>query len=383
MSLYLSFKEIWRNKGRFFLFSLVIALITLLVLFVAALGEGLSTANKEYFDKLNADLLVFQENTNYSTIESRLDYRVLKNVRRMPGVADVGAIAFSNVKIVLPQGLETLDISLIGVEPSKPGSPPVFEGQEIRTKRTKEIVLDTSIAETIGAQVGDIVTVTSTQGTEEEYFELKVTGIADGRQYFYQPSAFVSLQIWDEIRPQAAPANAEAAQPVPNVLAVSLEDTSALTEMAAYLQNRVKDIEVTDIKTAYQSFPGYAQQQGTVNTIKGFTFLIGVLVIGGFFQIQTLQKVPQIGMLKAIGTSNHTVAVAAITQIFIVTLFGVLIGTLTTLGLALGIPAGVPILFQGTAVTIAIIALMLIGPIGGMVSVRMALKVEPLTALGM
>ena len=122
MAVYLSFKEVWRNRGRFFLFSLVIALITLLVLFVAALGEGLSNANKEYFDKLNADLLVFQENTNYSTIESRLEYKILKNVRRLPGVADVGAIAFSNVKVVLPQGQETLDISLIGIEPGKPGS---------------------------------------------------------------------------------------------------------------------------------------------------------------------------------------------------------------------------------------------------------------------
>ncbi|MFN2152233.1 MAG: ABC transporter permease [Anaerolineales bacterium] len=383
MAFYLSIKEVWRNRGRFLLFSLVIALITLLVLFVAALGEGLATANKEYFDKLNADLLVFQENTNYSTIESRLDYGVLKNVRRMPGVADVGAIAFSNVKIVLPQGQETLDISLIGIEPGKPGSPPVFEGQEIRTKRAKEIVLDASIAETIGAKVGDLVTVSSTQGTEEELYSLKVIGVTDGRQYFYQPSAFVSLQIWDEIRPQAAIASSRASEPVPNILAVRLVDPTALAEMSAYLQSRIKDIEVTDIKTAYQSFPGYTQQQGTVNTIKGFTFLIGVLVIGGFFQIQTLQKVPQIGMLKAIGTSNHIVANAAILQIFLVTLFGVIIGSLVTWGLAIGIPAGVPILFQGTAVAIAIIALMLIGPIGGLVSVRMALKVEPLTALGM
>jgi putative ABC transport system permease protein len=383
MALYLGFKEVWRNRGRFLLFSLVIALITLLVLFVAALGEGLSTANKEYFDKLNADLLVFQENTNYSTIESRLDYNVLKNVRRLPGAADVGAIAFSNVKVVLPQGQETLDISLIGIEPGKPGSPPVFEGQEIRTKRAKEIVLDASIAEALGAKVGDLVTITSTQGTEEEFFTLKVMGITDGRQYFYQPSAFVSLQVWDEIRPQAAVSSASATEPVPNILAVRLDDPTARAEMSAYLQSRVKDIEVTDIKTAYQSFPGYSQQQGTVNTIKGFTFLIGVLVIGGFFQIQTLQKVPQIGMLKAIGTSNHIVAIAAVMQIFLVTLFGVFIGSLTTFGLAIGIPAGVPILFQGTAVAIAIIALMLIGPVGGMVSVRMALKVEPLTALGM
>ena len=45
-------------------------------------------------------------------------------------------------------------------------------------------------------------------------------------------------------------------------------------------------------------------QQTTLNTQQFFTLLIGVLVLGGFFQIQTLQKIGQIGMLKAIGTSN-------------------------------------------------------------------------------
>jgi putative ABC transport system permease protein len=382
MAFYLSFKEVWRNRSRYLLFSLVIALITLLVLFIAGLGEGLSAANKEYLDKMDAELLVFQEGVGYSTLESRLEYRVLKNVRRMTGVADIGAIGFSNISVVLPNGSETIDISLIGIEPGKPGSPPVFEGQPIRTQRAKEVVLDRSVAEATMAQVGDQITVKTTQGTEDEFYNLKVTGITDGRQYFFQPSIFVSLQIWDKIRPQPG-TGGNGGQPIPNIFAVQLDDPSALSEMSVYLQSRVNDIEVTDIKTAYESSPGYSEQQGTLNTMKGFTFLIGVLVIGGFFQIQTLQKVPQIGMLKAIGTGNRTVAVAAILQIFLVTIFGVLIGSLATFGLATGLPAGIPILFQGTAITIAIVALMLIGPVGGLVSVRMALKVEPLTALGM
>ena len=48
---YLAVKEVWRNRGRFLLVSLVIALITLLVLFIAALGEGLGNGNREYISK--------------------------------------------------------------------------------------------------------------------------------------------------------------------------------------------------------------------------------------------------------------------------------------------------------------------------------------------
>ena len=38
---HLALKEVWRSRARFLLFGLVVALITLLVLFIAALGAGL------------------------------------------------------------------------------------------------------------------------------------------------------------------------------------------------------------------------------------------------------------------------------------------------------------------------------------------------------
>jgi len=205
MAAYLSFKEIWRNKGRYLLFSLVIALITVLVLFTAGLGEGLASANKEYLEKINADLLVFQEDTGFSTLESRLEYNTLKQVRRWEGVADVGAIGFSNVTILFKNGAEPVEVSLIGVEPGKPGAPPAFEGEALRSKQSKTTVIDGRIAEQANVQVGDTIIVKTTQGAEDEFYELKVNGITDGRQYFFQPSVFVPLEIWDEIRPKGIP----------------------------------------------------------------------------------------------------------------------------------------------------------------------------------
>ena len=74
------------------------------------------------------------------------------------------------------------------------------------------------------------------------------------------------------------------------------------------------------VVTAYKKTPGYAEQQATLETQRIFTLIIGVLVMGGFFQIQMLQKVPQIGMLKAIGARNRTVAVAVILQVTLVTM---------------------------------------------------------------
>ena len=121
MAIYLSLKELWRGRGRFLLISLVIALITLLVLFVAGLAEGLGSGNIEYLSKINADLIVYQENSQLSIGASRLDRSKLGDIARLDGVEAVGPLAFSSATIVLPNGQKPLDVSLIGLEPGKPG----------------------------------------------------------------------------------------------------------------------------------------------------------------------------------------------------------------------------------------------------------------------
>jgi putative ABC transport system permease protein len=164
---------------------------------------------------------------------------------------------------------------------------------------------------------------------------------------------------------------------------VQLENPQDWKAMAKKIESVVGDVKVVDLKTAYENTPGYSAQQNTLNTQQGFTLLIGVLVMGGFFQIQTLQKVAQIGMLKAIGTRNHDVGFAAILQIMVVTAVGVAIGGLLTYALTLTFPPTVPIVLTGNAAALGIGSLLLIGPLGGWVSIRYALRVEPLTALGL
>ena len=135
MPIYLSFKEIWRNRGRFLLFSLVIALITVLVLFIAALASGLATANRQFLQKLNADLLIFQENSDLSTSASRLGVSTLKNVRRVEGVQDVGALGFATASLTFSDGSEPVDVALVGVQPGKPGEPALLAGSPFRSPR--------------------------------------------------------------------------------------------------------------------------------------------------------------------------------------------------------------------------------------------------------
>ncbi|HNC07907.1 MAG TPA: ABC transporter permease [Anaerolineales bacterium] len=378
LAVYLALKEVFRNRGRFLLVALVIALITLLVLFIAALGEGLANGNRQYVANLDAQLIVFLEKSDYIISSSRLETNTSRSIRRVEGVADAGAIYTSSTEIVSLD--EPLKVSLLGVEPGRPGMPTLIEGREFRTGEARETVIDRNVALRSNIQIGDVIQIRSTQGTDDEFFELKVVGLVEGQSYFFQPTIFVPPATWEKIRPQSE-SELSSDTPYPNIVAVKLQDPAQMEEMTSLLIERVPNIEVANLQTTINNIPGYSAQQGTVQTQGIFTLLIGILVIGGFFQIQVLQKVPQIGVLKAIGSSNGVVGLSAVIQIVFVTALGVGIGGGLTYLFSLGFPPTIPLVFNGTRSLIAIALLLGIGPIGGLVSIIYAVRIEPLKAL--
>jgi len=379
---YLALKEIWRNKGRFILVSLVIALITLLVLFIAALGEGLAMANREYLSKLDANLLVYHDKTDYIIGASRLDRSLLSSIRQVAGVAEAGQIGFANADVLIPGAAAPVKVSLIGVEPGRPGLPPVLQGRAFYSRLASEVILDRSAALRSGLKTGDSLTIRVSQGIKDQTYTLRVVGITDGEQYQFQPSIFVPFFTWDQVRPKSD-AEINSTTLVSNLIAVRLKDPAQLATVQKAIVSDVSGVEVATISQAILAVPGYTAQQSTIQTQGFFTLFIGLLVIGGFFQIQALQKVAQIGVLKAIGASNHVVGAAAIIQIVLITAIGVGLGGFFTYLLSLSFPPTVPIVFNGQSTMISIIALLLTGPVGGYVSIRYATRIEPLKALGL
>ncbi len=382
ISSYLAIKEVWRNRGRFLLVSLVIALITLLVLFIAALGEGLGNGNREYLSKLDGELIVYQAKSDFLIAASRLGRDRLTSIRRVEGVADAGMLGNASGNLILTGDDAPLKVALLGVEPGHIGEPVVEEGQQLSTDLANEVIIDSNTAIRTGLMVGDDVTVRVTQGTRDEFFTLRVVGISDGQQFSLQPSVFIPFFTWDRIRPKSE-AEVNLSNPIANVILVKLDDPETVETVQQRINNQVNSVETATLKEAIQALPGYSAQQSTLNTQGGFTLFIGILVIGGFFQIQILQKVAQIGVLKAIGAANPVVAWASIIQITVVTVIGVAIGGLLALLFSLTFPPTVPIVFNGTTSALALVALLLIGPLGGLVSIRYAVRIEPLKALGL
>src|SRR5512146_863063 len=99
LSFHLAFKELWRNRGRFLPVSLVLARSALLVLFIAALGEGLANGNREYISNLDAQLIVFLDKSDYVISASRLESFTVRAIPRVAGVDAAGPIYASTTEI--------------------------------------------------------------------------------------------------------------------------------------------------------------------------------------------------------------------------------------------------------------------------------------------
>ena len=260
----------------------------------------------------------------------------------------------------------------------------MVEGRQLATQRAKEVIVDRNVVLRARLKLGDTLTLRATQGTSDQFYTLTIVGISDSRQYSLQPTIFVPDFTWDLVRPKSeAEANATSTDLVFNIAAVKLTRPADIGAVSQRLQAEVLNTEAVTIAKAIEAVPGYTAQQSTIQTQGVFTLIIGVLVIGGFFQIQVLQKVAQIGVLKAIGASNPVVAAASVIQIILTTTAGVALGGLGTFLLSLSFPPTVPIVFNGQASALAVVALLLIGPAGGLVSIRYAVQIEPLKALGL
>jgi putative ABC transport system permease protein len=383
MPFYLAIKEMVRNKFRFITIVLIVALVTLLVIFLAAMGDGLAESAKEYIETIDAELIVFQQDVDLALPASRLGTSTLNNIRRLDGVAAVGSIGFSTASIMLKRGaeLERLDVTLVGVEPGMPGAPSVIKGVGLQDERARDVVIDQHVLDRAKIPLGSTISIKVTQGAEEQFYELNVVGYTAGKKYNFLPSIFVPLRAWDEVRPKDQ--RGGGGEIVFTVAAVQLANPAAAAQMAGAIANEVAKVEVTDPVTAYESIPGYGDMQSIVTTQQNFSLLIVLLIIGGFFQIQALQKIAQVGMLKAIGASDRLIAVAVLVQVTLTTVLGLLVGGAGVGIVASFMPPGVPFVFDGQKIMVAVGTLLVIGPLAALVSIRTLLSVEPLKALGL
>ncbi|MFI1167670.1 ABC transporter permease [Streptomyces sp. NPDC020801] len=337
----------WRDlrfaKGRFALMGTVVVLITLLVGLLSGLTAGLAEENTSAVKGLPADHLAFAAPPGgrpVSFTDSSLPAAAVERWARRVPYAEPVAIRTLDAAA----GKRTAAVSVFAVRPGSgiaPGG--VAPGRAVLSARA---------ASGLGVTAGDRVRLGSASWT--------VAAVAGGASYSHTPVVWTA---WDGGRATVIALRTRGAD-------LTAGDRAAGTRTLAK----------GDALTAIGS---YRAENGSLQLMRGFLFAISALVIGAFFTVWTIQRSPDIAVLKALGASTRYLLRDALGQAVVMLAAGTLLGTgLAGLAGALVRGGAVPFVLDPPTVLLPAGVTIALGVLGAGLSVRRITAVDPLTALG-
>ena len=207
-----------------------------------------------------------------------------------------------------------------------------------------------------------------------------VVGFVEETSFQLQPSMWTSVATWRAMRDAVRPELRGQADAV-NAIAVQgqSDDPEAL---AAAITAAVPDTTVLTSQQAMLAIPGVEQQNSTLQSIIWITFAVAGLVVALFFALLVLEKRSLFAVLKAIGTSNGSLALGVVLQAAGASAAAVAIGAVLARAFGLVIPETVPALFRTESLLTTAIAVVAFGVLGSLFSLRRISRIDPATAIG-
>ena len=144
---------------------------------------------------------------------------------------------------------------------------------------------------------------------------------------------------------------------------------------------QIKGIKVVNEKALTDNIASYQAEQMPLNLM-----IISLFVITNCFKCVLLcdddSKIPQIGILKAIGIKTKHLLTALLLQIILTTMVGVILAFSVILILNAFMPVTMPFYLSYSQVLLMIVVFLIVGLIGALLSFIKVLKVDPIEAIG-
>ncbi|MEE2060583.1 ABC transporter permease [Rhodococcus artemisiae] len=344
----------WRDlrfaKGRFALMAAVIVLITLLVGLLSGLTAGLARQNISAITDLPVDRLVFSDpgGEDLSFTNSTLTREQWRQWDDAPGVASAELLDISTARATAgtPNSPVTASVSLFAVDA---GSGLLPGGEQVTAEAA---VLSETAADDLSADVGDRVAVNGR--------ELTVTAVRGDDSFGHLPVVWTALS-----------------EPAGTVIALNVVD--GFDSTAADLSIGTETVTKSDSLSAIGS---YTSENGSLQLMQVFLFVISALVVGAFFTVWTVQRSGDIAVLKALGAPTSVLLRDALGQAVVMLTVCTLVGTGLAAALGAVISGSVPFELTLSTVLIPAAVMIALGAAGAALAVRRVTSVDPLIALG-
>ncbi|MDK8245057.1 MULTISPECIES: ABC transporter permease [unclassified Corynebacterium] len=320
--MFVGLREIVKARGRFGLIVGTVGLITLLVVMLTGLTNGLGKQNTEALEALDAKSVVFQDMDEPSYMTSRV-------------TAEEGTVPLGTGQtLLLRENGKEESISILGLP----------KGTELPGG---EVLGDGAVASReLHVAPGDELSVGGTPIT--------VDAVTDDLYFSHTAVLWVNTEDWK---------------------AAMHTDADGTVLLAS-------DDRGMSMKDSFNGLAAYKSEQASFNMILGFLYAIAALVIVAFLTVWTMQRTRDLAILKAIGASNSYLRKDALGQAAVLLGIGAAVGALIALGIGLAASKVAP--FSLTVLTVAgpPLAIWAIGMVGAFIATRQITKVEPQLALG-
>ncbi|MDM8083337.1 ABC transporter permease [Cellulomonas cellasea] len=373
--MFLALRELHYARSRFSLMGGVVALIAVLMVMLSGLSSGLVNDGVSGLKAQPADAFAFAEGTKTDSAFSR-SIVDLSQVDAWADRPDVAAAAPLGSMLVNAHSSTDVpvDLALFGVQPGSFLEPAAAEGQGLGAPHgivVSQTVLDDGLA------IGDTVTI------DRVGLELTIIGSTGNQHTFgHVDVAYLPLTTWQEIHSGAAAGEEVRPDAYTEASAIALQAADGQSIDLAAGDSAVG----TSSKTLVESFgssPGYTAETSTLMLIQVFLYAISALVVGAFFTVWTIQRRPELAVLRAMGGSTGYLLRDGLAQALIVLLASTLVGVAIGVGSgALLASTPMPFALEAPAIGLAFILLIGLGLIGAAFAIARIATVDPLKALG-
>lgn len=361
----LAAKEINRAKLRFGLLTGAVALLVFLVLLLSTLSQALVSSLVGALEGLQTQGLVYANSARDNIVASRLPAVTSTVVADVPGVAAASGIGTFTSNAML-EGV-TSEVQVFGFDPNGPGGPSQVASGRLPTA-PGEAAVDGG-----GVAIGD--TLTLTPGDTP----LTVVGLIRGAQFNALPTAYVDLATYEQAVRGANPGLPFV--PI-NAVAFEVEAGQDPEVVAAAITEQVPGVVGYTLDEAVSLIPGIESISQSFGILVGLTFIIGIVVIGFFFLILTVQKMRAYTLLRAIGTPTRALAATVAAQITLVVIVASLLAVGLTLLAVQGLNTGIPVTLDPVLIITTVLAVLAFSLLAGLLSIRRIAAIDPATAVG-
>lgn len=358
-------RELLRRPGRFAVVGVSLALLTMLMLLLGGLLDGLFLGSTGAIRIQEADVFVYSDDAQKSFLRSRIDPDLRARVEAVDGVAVTGGLGVTLVAGHPGEDRELLDVAVLGYEqPTGPLGEPPPPGTAVADGALRNQ----------GVEVGDVVTVGPTE------IPLEVVGFVDDASYLLQQSLWVEARTWRQVQADSRPDGA-VGEDVFQVLLVAAAPGTDAADLAARIDAATGTTTSLTRDEAVLSLPGTAQQNATFTALLGTAFFVVGLITALFFVLLTVERTRLFAAIKALGVPSSRLVSWSVLQAVVVAAGAYVVGLAVTMPLARVIPDEVPLRLETSRAVATGIILVVTAAVGSLLTLRRILRIDPASAI--